>query len=58
MNIESKPMDMNKNPKVACLEATLEFIGENSQGGIAFELVNIITGHKETFDLNLGWWAS
>ena len=35
MNIEAKQMDMKKNPTISCKEATLEFLGENSQGGIS-----------------------
>lgn len=58
MNIEAKQMDMKKNPTIRCKEATLEFLGENSQGGIAFEFTNLVTGMKEILDFNLGWWSS
>lgn len=51
-------MNMTKNPTIRCKEATLEFIGENSKGGIEFEFTNLITGTKETLDFNLGLWDS
>ena len=53
-----KNMDLKKNPMIESSESTLEFIGENKAGGIAFELTDKTSGKKETLDFNLGWWLS